>query len=611
MNKIFRSFTALLMLLLFLAAVFFSAQASGSGIPFSGSGTAEDPYLIQSPADLANLAAAVNNGGSGFTDGATTFLLTCDLDLKTVCYSGKNWTPIGRDSYRFKYILDGGNHIISNLFIEKSSGNDLGLFGVVGDGAYIKNLILDESSTVYGNTSSGCHIGGLIGYIKGTGTITLENIGTRAMVRGATYVGGLFGRAWCSNTSVGLNVIIRKCYVAGSIQGTTIAAIGVTDSGVALSCSDFFAQTGCTALTTNSGSNQIKPLPDEDMKKSAEEFHSGAVAYALGGKWGQTFGEDSYPDLTSPSVLFDSSRNVYYHPNRIYGVSPVLGTDLSLIIYAYLDSDHSGAFLRTTWQEESADLAKVSEGNDRYSFRFTRISPQCMTEPLNAELRMAGQADALDGLTDYKIVDYCSKMLKRSSSDREKQLLVDLVEYGTAAQHYTGYRTDQLANADAEYLAAKEAASAAPGTALPPVSVRTLTGSANANGTKLSTVGLRCDYNNRLYLKLRVAAADLDSVSVDIAIGESSPVSYGKSDLTAEGEGVYRLETEPLSVTDFGKTVTFTLKVGGETVQVLTYGVNVWCYTVGKEGSTYPEVSRALAAATYRYGKAAADYIKH
>ena len=613
MNKIFRSFTALLMLLLFLAAVFFSAQASGSGMPFSGSGTAEDPYLIQSPADLANLAAAVNNGGSGFTDGATTFLLTCDLDLKTVCYSGKNWTPIGTESKRFKFIFDGGNHTISNLYINYSGSNDnLGLFGEAGGGATIKNLILDESCMVATSATDSWNISGLIGKIGGYGPVTLENIGTRASILGTTNVGGLFGQVTCTNTSQYLYVTIRTCYVAGSVQGTTVAAVGAIGSRVNLSCTDCFVQAGCTELTSTSPGNQIIPLPDDGVsERSAEAFHSGQVASELKGEWGQTFGEDSYPDLTSPAVLFDSSRKVYYHPNRIYGVSPVLGTDLSLIIYAYLDNDHSGAFLRTTWQEESADLAKVSEGNDRYSFRFTRISPQCMTEPLNAELRMAGQADALDGLTDFKIVDYCSKMLKRSSSDREKQLLVDLVEYGTAAQHYTGYRTDQLANADAEYLAAKEAASAAPGTALPPVSVRTLTGSANANGTKLSTVGLRCDYSNRLYLKLRVAAADLDSVSVDIAIGESSPVSYGKSDLTAEGEGVYRLETEPLSVTDFGKTVTFTLKVGGETVQVLTYGVNVWCYTVGKEGSTYPEVSRALAAATYRYGKAAADYIKH
>ncbi len=615
MKRMVRSVAALVMLLLLLAAVLFSAQASGAESPFLGSGTAENPYRIQSPGDLARLATAVNQAESWLGNGSKTFLLTQDLDLKSVCSSGTNWTPIGidKDNKRFQHVFDGGNHIISNLYIDDSSGSDLGLFGVVGGGAEVKNLILDESCKVCGNTASSFYVSGLIGFIKGTGTVTLENIGTRATVRGAMWVGGLFGRARCTNASEGFNVIIRNCYVAGSVEGGTVAAVGVNENAT-LSCLNCYAQTGCAALTSTGAGNQVQSLPGV-LEMSETEFHSGAVAYALGGNWGQTFGEDSYPDLTSPAVRFDSGENAYYHLNQIYGVGPVLGTDLSLIIYAYLDSAHSGAFLRTVWQGETVNLTGTLEGESegvyRYSFRFTRICPQCMTEPLDAELRMDGQADALDSLIGFRIVDYCSKMLKRSTLDYEKQLLVDLVEYGTAAQHYTGYRTDQLANADAEYLAAKEAASAAPGTALPPVSVRTLTGSANANGTRLSTVGLRCDYNNRLYLKLRVAAADLDSVSVDVAIGESSPVSYEKSDLTAEGEGVYRLETEPLSVTDFGKTVTFTLKVGGETVQVLTYGVNVWCYTVGKEGSTYPEVSKALAAATYRYGKAAADYISH
>ena len=78
-------------------------------------------YLIQSAADLQNLAAFVNADTSNTCKGLT-FKLTSDIDMSSVA----NFTGIGdrADMYQFKGTFDGGNFKISNLKIDSSNSND-------------------------------------------------------------------------------------------------------------------------------------------------------------------------------------------------------------------------------------------------------------------------------------------------------------------------------------------------------------------------------------------------------------------------------------------------------------------------------------------------------
>ena len=66
----------------------------GTSEPWTnGSGAVEDPYLIETAANLAYLAEKVNEGyqAQGMAVFAETyFLMTEDLDLNNI-----NWTPIG------------------------------------------------------------------------------------------------------------------------------------------------------------------------------------------------------------------------------------------------------------------------------------------------------------------------------------------------------------------------------------------------------------------------------------------------------------------------------------------------------------------------------------
>lgn len=161
-----------------------SAQFSGSG-----SGTAQDPYLIFNPTQLAQMANFLNNSD-------VVFELKNDIDLTEFIadnYPSEGWAPIGVSATPFKGTLKGNNRTISGLSINRTNTEYVGLFGYL-DGAKIENLTL-KASTVKG----GAHTGAFSGFVTGA---TLTNIHVTATgVSGGNYTGGFIGQAASSTIS--------------------------------------------------------------------------------------------------------------------------------------------------------------------------------------------------------------------------------------------------------------------------------------------------------------------------------------------------------------------------------------------------------------------------
>lgn len=125
-----------------------------------GSGTAADPYIIQTAAELQSIQ---NNL-------AAYYQLTADIDLSSV-----SWTPIGSISAPFSGQLDGNGYTISNLDLS-STTQHAGLFSSLTSGATIKDLTLEdfhiESTEIY----CGCLVGSILMSDSVHNTATLQNI---------------------------------------------------------------------------------------------------------------------------------------------------------------------------------------------------------------------------------------------------------------------------------------------------------------------------------------------------------------------------------------------------------------------------------------------------
>ncbi len=233
--------------------------------PYSGTGSVDDPFVIENGEHLAYMAQQINGGN----DTNKHFVLAADIDL-----NDKAWTPIGSSSKKFTGTFDGQGHTISGLYIDAAATYQ-GLFGCVNGNTTIKNTkIVDADISAYyyvggfvGETSGGlsqkltltdCSFsgsisalvgetnsadcagaGGLIGHVS-SGDALVENCTVEAGTtinakRGATLtwgfsgVGGLVGDAQASSA---ITVTIKNSSSAANItcvqnNGTTKDASGV------------------------------------------------------------------------------------------------------------------------------------------------------------------------------------------------------------------------------------------------------------------------------------------------------------------------------------------------------------------------------------------------
>ncbi|MCQ2308291.1 MAG: T9SS type A sorting domain-containing protein [Bacteroidales bacterium] len=190
----------------------------GTAEPWThGSGTEEDPYLIETPQNLAYLAVMVN-GEPGvalnhmFPD--TCFLLTADIDLGG--QNGLVWNPIGTcthysNSVGFSGHFDGGGHAISNMTVTNETSyyyNYYGLFGYAKEGS-IKNVVLDLTCSIQLKDCYeywGIFVGGVVGYgtqisvINCHSDATIEATETFAEMDQCS-VGGVCGILWESSAA--------------------------------------------------------------------------------------------------------------------------------------------------------------------------------------------------------------------------------------------------------------------------------------------------------------------------------------------------------------------------------------------------------------------------
>ena len=236
----------------------------------SGSGTEEDPYLINTLAELKWFRDSVNTYTS---DGSNQYKgkyvkLTADIDL-----DGENWTPIGTNSVgdhmAFLGTFDGANHTIKNLYV-KADGDHLGFFARVGSYAEdvtptIKNITfenVDVSANVtdHWTTGHGDYVSGVIANAGGNSVVTNVNVKGDVYVIGCGYVGGIVGHGypditdcsvianegsyvhagyWCAGGIIGYagegGTPIINCYVEGfdiwSAYGAAAAVAGLLQDG--------------------------------------------------------------------------------------------------------------------------------------------------------------------------------------------------------------------------------------------------------------------------------------------------------------------------------------------------------------------------------------------
>jgi hypothetical protein len=162
-------------------------------------------------------------------------------------YGGTGFKPI----VNFSKIFDGKNYYIKNLYINRTSEDNVGVFGSIGQSAEIKNIKLTNLSVTGRN-----YVGGLVGrtttssYYAKISNCILDVTGANNVITGtgSNYTGGIIGYAERSDISYSSfsGSVLGASYVGGIVGGQTVYSDGTTEYRI-LSCSS----QGTVAGTSN------------------------------------------------------------------------------------------------------------------------------------------------------------------------------------------------------------------------------------------------------------------------------------------------------------------------------------------------------------------------
>ena len=235
----------------------------------AGSGTADDPYIITTAAELNNIRS--NLGGHYRLGG----------NINLCAYT--NWEPIGTTVTPFSGSLDGGRFTVSNLKIVRPTEDYVGLFGSVkGSISRINLANVDvqgkdytggllgaissgqvEEATVTGTVQGTSNVGGLGGLFSNTAAVNASSANVN--VYGQKNLGGFLG-AYASNA------LVSDISAAGNVNvfgaGSSGGLIGVFTS---------------TAILRNShaSGNVVIPVAMSTQRIGGliGEFSSGKIQY--------------------------------------------------------------------------------------------------------------------------------------------------------------------------------------------------------------------------------------------------------------------------------------------------------------------------------------------
>ena len=230
-------------LLPYLIGVTREEDKSKSILFAGGFGTSNDAYEITNWTQLQN----INN--LGVLNQNYYFKLLNNLDSQTSDYTnlasstangGLGWRSIGNNSTfdnnsRFRGIFDGQGNTISDLYINRPSAGNVGLFGYISDGA-IQNIGLLNVDITGLNS-----VGGLLGYNNGG---TIENSYVTGTVNGTQFVGGLVGYNFLGT--------IKSSYFSGIVSGTHQIG-GLTGRNYTASINNSYAIGSVTASGGSAG----------------------------------------------------------------------------------------------------------------------------------------------------------------------------------------------------------------------------------------------------------------------------------------------------------------------------------------------------------------------
>lgn len=294
----------------------------------SGTGTADDPYIIMTAEQLNNVRHYAHE----------FFKLGADIDLTEFLADSENgWEPIGKyvtsdeptGYFGFAGYFDGDGHTISGLWIN-SDDEQLGLFGSVAGGE-IKNvnIVLDNEK---GGIKGKDRIGGLVGYLLGGDIIGCSVVGDITSTHHYEYIpemiyllsdtggaGGLIGESYGN---------VSRCYTYSNVSSQIHSGGLIGIQGQGGSVSESYSCGSVSSLSDGGliGFNKGDVIDCYSIAAVSSQGAGGLIGYSQGGTVTNCYAAGK----------IDSSKLM---GGGIIACLSYLGDDLTTVTDCYFDTE--------------------------------------------------------------------------------------------------------------------------------------------------------------------------------------------------------------------------------------------------------------------------------
>ena len=320
--------------------------------------------------------------------------------------------------------------------------------------------------------------------------------------------------------------------------------------------------------------------------------------------------------LNTP-IVSDGTVVTYYYKNKTAPEekpSPVINTvSLSLessitmnfkVLKSSLSSfDEFYMTFECGGKEEK--VTDYKETDKYYVFSYKGINPQLMNDNVTAVLHAKNKSEEYTSPEKIMSVkEYAYTMLDRYSDEEHaklRTLLVDLLNYGAAAQIYAGYQTDNLVNSDLTDVqkdwASKDTTEFK--------NIRNLNYKTISNPTaewKTCSLVLK----NSIMVKVKFSAKDVENKTVEIVL-KNAKFTYTKDDFVNNGDGTYYVYCNELFANELSDDLLFTIYENGKPCSnTMLFSVESYARLVRDNYKDKP--LDKMTTAMMLYGKSAKAY---
>lgn len=288
--------------------------------------------------------------------------------------------------------------------------------------------------------------------------------------------------------------------------------------------------------------------------------------------------------MPEPSFAADETT-----PTGVTSVSISLGETIAVKLHTTAIKD-DGSKVVVVYSGEETTLEKNVNG----VFSFSGVTPQNFADELTATMYAKDGTKVGESVT-FSIRSYLEALLELSYENSGcasslqyvamKELAVNMLNYGAAAQVYVNHDVENLAN--------KNLTDEQKALATKPITVSE--SDKAINGDAWVGAGVRFDYRLGLYFVFE--AESLDGVIASVNGKKATPVVYDAS------KNWYVIRYSDFSATNMNDVVTARLSIGDS---MQTYSYSIKSYVAAKGGND--SALAKLVNATYAYGYAAVAY---